>query len=114
MASHCYAMQLVQVMFNGHLTEQPKYIAQGLGAGIPLPSPRAVLVVDDPSLSALLGNYHACIMVAVVTPAQDAALRSFPDVMATPLPANASKKFKDAAAEALAIAHQNPEFADAT
>lgn len=114
MASHLYAMQLVRGTVNGHPADIPKYIAQGLGAGIPLPSPRAVLVVDDPTLAALLGSYHACILVAVVTPAQDAALRGFADVIATPLPANAPKKLKDAAAEALAIAHQNPEFADAT
>jgi hypothetical protein len=114
MASHCYAMTLVSTTVNGHPALAPKYIVQGLGAGIPLPSPRAVLTFSDPSVVALLGNYNACILVAVVTPEQDAALRSFLDVIATPVPANSPQKLKDAAALALATAHQNPEFADAT
>jgi hypothetical protein len=67
-----------------------------------------------PFYDASLTQKNACIMVAIVTPAQDTQLRAFSDVVATPLPANASTPAKAAEAKVLATARATPLFADAT
>jgi hypothetical protein len=67
-----------------------------------------------PFYDASLTQKNACIIVAVVTPAQDTQLRAFSDVVATPLPQQASTPAKAAETRVLAVARATPLFADAT
>jgi len=113
MASHCYAMPIIFVTYTrggGRYippsTVQlayPKYVDS---VGV---ETWGMLPYDDPAV-----GVKGCIIAAVVTPEQDAALRAFNDVVATPLPGNASTPMKNAAAAVLALAHQTTDFSDAT
>jgi hypothetical protein len=96
-------MPLVSVITPLGPRQHPKYLAE-IGF-----TPWAMLPYSDPAV-----GVKGCIVVAVVTPQQDTALRSKSDVVATPLPPNASTPMKNAAAKVLAIAHNTADFADAT
>jgi hypothetical protein len=103
MASHCYAMPLVSVVTPFGPRLRPKYQAE---VGF---SPWGFLEYPDPAV-----GVKGCIVAAVVTVQQDTALKAKPDVVATPIPQQASTPMKNAAALALTIARQTADFADAT
>jgi hypothetical protein len=99
-ASHAYLMPLVTVTTPFGPRPRPKYAAE---AGL---TTWGFIPFDE------LNGTKLCIIAAVVTPAQDTLLRSKSDVVATPLPQNASARAKAIETQVLTVARNNPDFAD--
>jgi hypothetical protein len=97
MASQIYVMPTIGTG-GDHDPRRPKY-----SAGI-----ETWGMLYDPELSTTL-----CAMVAVVTPAQDAAIRANGDVHGLPLPQNANKQTRDLATKIIETAVATFDFFDA-